>query len=119
VIFRDEARPGGLSRAQVGRLDQYVDQHLDRSISLDELAGVVQLSAFHFARKFRAAYGCPPYAYVLTKRVARAQAQLANPAVPLKAIAAACGFSDQSHMTRLFRRTLGVTPAEYRRARTK
>ncbi len=118
VVFREEARTGGLSRVQVRLLDQFVDEHLERPISLEELAGVVQLSAFHFARKFREALGCPPHAYVMRKRIDRAKAQLANRAIPLKAIAAACGFSDQSHMTRLFGRAMGMTPAEYRRART-
>ena len=118
VVFREHARSGSLSRAQVRLLDQYVAEHLERSISLEELAGVVQLSAFHFTRKFRAEFGCPPYAYVMRRRIDLARAKLANPANPLKAIAAECGFSDQSHMTRLFRRATGLTPAEYRRART-
>ena len=118
VVFRDEGRSGGFSRAQARMLESYVEEHLERSLSLEELAGVVGLSAFHFARKFREEFGCPPYAYVMRERIERAKAQLANPAIPLKAVAAACGFSDQSHMTRLFRRATGLTPAEFRRART-
>jgi AraC family transcriptional regulator len=82
---------------------------------LVELAGVVQLSEFHFARKFRTEFGCPPHTYVMRKRMERAKAQLAKGNTPLKVVAASSGFADQSHMTRLFRRLLGVTPAEYRR----
>jgi AraC family transcriptional regulator len=117
VVFREESRAGGLSRAQVRLLDQYVEENLERPLSLEEFAGVIRLSAFHFTRKFRAEFGCPPHAYVMHKRLERAKAQLANPAIPLKAVAAASGFSDQSHMTRLMRRTLGLTPGEYRRAK--
>jgi AraC family transcriptional regulator len=117
VVFREEARAGGLSRAQVRLLDEYVDENLERPLSLEEFAGVVRLSAFHFTRKFRAEFGCPPHAYVMRKRIERAKAQLANPAIPLKAVAAASGFSDQSHMTRLMRQALGLTPGEYRRAK--
>ena len=87
-------------------------------MSLAELAGVVQLSVFHFTRKFRAEFGCPPHAYVMRKRIERAKAQLAKRDIPLKVVAANSGFSDQSHMTRLFQRLLGVTPAAYRKAET-
>jgi AraC family transcriptional regulator len=118
VIFREPNRSGGLSHSQCRLLAQYFDENLDRNISLAELAGVVELSEFHFARKFRTEFGCPPHAYVMRKRIERAKAQLARRNIPLKLVAASSGFSDQSHMTRLFRRLLGVTPAEYRNAAT-
>ena len=114
VIFREPTTCGGLSRAQCRLLVQYVDENLDRNISLADLAGVVQLSVFHFMRKFRTEFGCPPHAYVMRRRIEHAKRQLARRAIPLKVVAANCGFSDQSHMTRLFRRLLGTTPAEYR-----
>jgi len=116
VIFREPSRSGALSHAQRQLFNQYLEENLDRNLSLAELAGVVQLSVFHFTRKFRTEFGCPPHAYVMRKRIERAKAQLARGNVPLKVIAASNGFSDQSHMTRLFQRLLGVTPAEYRRA---
>jgi AraC family transcriptional regulator len=118
VIFREPNRSGGLSCAQSRLLNQYLDENLDRNISLAELGGVVQLSEFHFARKFRTEFGCPPHTYVMRKRIERAKAQLAQRNIPLKVVAANTGFSDQSHMTRLFRRLLGVTPAEYRNSTT-
>ncbi len=118
VVFRDERRAGGFSRAEARMLDHYIDERLDRALTLDELAGLVRLSAFHFSRKFREEFGSPPHAYVMKKRIDRARSLLANPVIPLKAVAAECGFSDQSHMTRLFRRAVGRTPAEFRRART-
>ena len=118
VIFREPNRSGGLSRAQCELLSQYFEENLDRNLSLAELAGVVQLSVFHFTRKFRAEFGCPPHSYVMRKRLERAKAQLGRRDIPLKVVAANSGFSDQSHMTRLFQRLLGVTPAEYRKAAT-
>jgi AraC family transcriptional regulator len=118
VIFREPGRSGGLSRAQCQLLNQYFEENLDRNLSLAEIAAVVQLSVFHFARKFHTEFGRPPHAYVMQKRIERAKAQLARGNVPLKVVAASSGFSDQSHMTRLFRRLLGVTPAEYRKAST-
>jgi AraC family transcriptional regulator len=118
VNFREPTTYGGLSRAQCGLLVQYVGENLDRNISLADLAGVVQLSVFHFLRKFRAEFGCPPHAYVMQRRIEQAKRQLARRDIPLKVVAADCGFSDQSHMTRLFRRLVGTTPAEYRNSVT-
>jgi AraC family transcriptional regulator len=115
VVFREQDSYGGLSRAQCRLLTEYVDENLEQNISLEDLAGVVQLSVFHFMRKFRAEFGCPPYRYVMQRRIERAKRQSARPDIPLKVVAANCGFSDQSHMTRLFRRLVGVTPAEYRK----
>jgi AraC family transcriptional regulator len=54
----------------------------------------------------------------MRRRIEHAQRKLARRDVPLKVVAADCGFADQSHMTRLFRRVLGATPAEYRRSVT-
>jgi AraC family transcriptional regulator len=118
VTFREPASSGDLSGAQCRRLIQYVDENLDQNISLADLAGVAQLSTFHFLRKFRGQFGCPPHAFVIGKRIERAKRQLARGDIPLKVVAVDCGFSDQSHMTRLFRRLLGTTPAEYRNAVT-
>ncbi len=115
VVFRETDTHGALSKIQQRLVAQYVDEHIDKTISLVDLAGVARLSPFHFTRKFRAAFGCPPHAYVIQQRIGHAQRQLAKQHVPLKVIAANCGFADQSHMTRLFRRMLDVTPAEYRR----
>lgn len=116
VIFRDYRSYGRLSPAQCRLVVQYVEEHLEQNISLSELAGLTQLSVFAFIRKFQADFQCPPHAYVLGQRVKHAKRLLARPDVPLKVIAASCGFSDQSHMTRVFRRVLNVTPAEFRRS---
>jgi len=118
VIFREPTSHSGLSHTQCRLLTQYVEENLDRSISLAELAGVVQLSVFHFMRKFRAEFGYPPHAYVMRRRIEHAKRQLTRRDIPLKVVAADCGFSDQSHMTRVFRRALATTPAKYRNSVT-
>jgi AraC family transcriptional regulator len=114
ITFRTSTARGGLPHVQCRLLTRYIEENLDRNISLADLAGVVELSVFHFLRKFRTEFGCPPHAYVMRQRIERAKRQLARRDIPLKVVAANCGFSDQSHMTRLFRRLLGTTPAEYR-----
>jgi len=114
VTFQVPVAFGALSQVQCRTLSEYIDANLDRNISLAELAGIAQLSVFHFMRKFRAAFGCPPHSYVMRRRIEQAKRQLARRDIPLKVVAADCGFADQSHMTRVFRRALGATPAEYR-----
>ena len=71
--------------------------------------------AASFSRRFRETFGCPPYAYVITRRLERARELIEKSALPLKQIAPACGFNDQAHMTRVFKARLNVTPDQLRR----
>ena len=116
VVFRAPGTRGGLTPAQRHLVQQHIEDNLHRNIGLAELALLAHLSSFHFARKFRSEFGAPPHAYVIHRRLEHARRQLARTSIPLKCIAANCGFADQSHMTRLFRQMLGCTPAEYRGA---
>jgi AraC family transcriptional regulator len=118
VAFPEPVSGRSLSPTLVRLLTQYVDDNLERNISLADLATVTQLNVFDLLRRFRKEFGCPPHAYVMRRRVDHAKRQLVRRDLPLKVVAANCGFSDQSHMTRLFRSMLGVTPAEYRRQAT-
>lgn len=115
VSFRQQRHKDRLSQAQRRLVFDYIEENIGNSISLADLAALVGLSVFHFSRRFRADLGKPPYAYVLHRRLDHAMRQLSRQDLPLKTIAAECGFSDQSHMTRLFKRTLNLTPREYRR----
>jgi len=89
---------------------------LDDEVSLQSLAQVSGYSRVHFLRMFRAATGRSPHNYLMNMRVERARELLSNSAFSLIEIALECGFSSHSHMTRVFRQFLGVTPSEYRRA---
>ena len=106
---------GGLSHSQRKTISAWVDAKLNEAMRLDAMAEVLGLTPCLFARLFRQSFGKPPYAFVIERRIARAERLLASTRLPIKQIAADCGFSDQSHMTRLFRRAHGVTPAKYRR----
>ena len=88
---------------------------LSESISLEEMARVALLSPFHFARHFKAATGHPPHDCHIRLRVDRAQELLRTRGREwtLAAIATECGFVDQSHLSRHFKRVVGVTPGEY------
>jgi AraC family transcriptional regulator len=81
------------------------------------MAATAHLSAYHFARQFKAATGLPPHQYVIARRVDRAQ-QLLQPDgdLSLTEIAARAGFSDQCQFSHHFKRLVGVTPGQFRRS---
>jgi AraC family transcriptional regulator len=118
VNLRDPATCGGLSPPQCRRLADYVDQRLNEALELSALAAQVSLGVWTFGRRFRASFGCAPHAWVIGRRVARAQQLLAQGVLPLKEVASSCGFADQAHMTRVFRARLNTTPAALRRGGT-
>ena len=82
---------------------------------LAHLAAAAGLSRFELVRRFGAQTGLTPHAFQTNVRIAQARRLLAAGAAPA-AVAAACGFADQAHLTRAFRRAVGVTPARYARA---
>ncbi|KRA64310.1 MULTISPECIES: AraC family transcriptional regulator [Rhizobium/Agrobacterium group] len=110
--FADETG-SAFSPAQRRRIIDLIEDQLSENISLGDLAAAVGLSPFHFARQFKADFGIAPYAYVIQKRVSKAQEILRRGRVPLKSVALDCGFSDQSHFCRTFRKVVGTTPAKY------
>lgn len=86
---------------------------LTENVSLDELAAASGLERFALLRGFARTYGLPPHAWVIQERVRRAQALL-RAGTPPAIVASEVGFSDQSHLTRHFRRLTGLTPGCYR-----
>ena len=86
-----------------------------RLIELEELANICNCTPVRFARKFHVHYGMRPHAYVLNRKVERACQHLRKDRLALKEIALLSGFSDQSHLNRVFRRHMNLTPAEYRK----
>src|SRR5262249_20225390 len=107
------ARPPDAKRVE--RVRQYVHSHLPADLSRGDLAEAVSLPVVGFARCFGAATGRAPYAYVLEKRVARAEHLLRTSRLSLSQIAQNLGFSSQSHFTSAFRKVTGLTPNAYRR----
>ena len=97
------------------RVRAYLDAHAAEDISLADLGTLAGLSPLYLARSFRKAVGVPPHAYQILRRVEAATALLRQGNAPA-VVAQACGFADQSHMTRQFRRAHGVTPGAFRRA---
>ncbi|MEO1147846.1 MAG: AraC family transcriptional regulator [Cyanobacteria bacterium J06638_22] len=118
------ARPGEVIKAppaprleaeRMARAIDYVQASLDKPFNLSDLATAAGLSTRLLSRAFKAAMGQSPHQYVLTQRVQKARELLAFHDMPLPEVAAVCGFYDQAHLTRIFKKQLGTTPGAYRR----
>ena len=108
---------GGLAPWQVRKLTTYVEMHLDSEIVMTDLAALANLSTFYFCRAFRESFNESPHTYVMRRRVERAQGLMLHSDVSLAQIAIDCGFADQAHFNKAFRRIVGESPGAWRRAR--
>jgi AraC family transcriptional regulator len=118
VQFKLPCSQGHFRPAHARLIEDYIEANLSRNITLDELANICNLTPVQLARKFCAHYRMRPHAYVLSRKVERARQHLRKDRLALKEIALLSGFSDQSHLTRIFRRQMNLTPGEYRRQST-
>lgn len=118
--FNVEARkpqrlPPGLHPAALQRVQDYIQSHLHEQIDLATLAGIANVSRFHFARMFKASAGMTAMAYLERSRMERAQELIRRGVWPLSRVAALVGYDDQSYFTRRFRLFCGVTPLAFAR----
>lgn len=110
---RPKALRGGLTAHQLRRIDEWIDANLGSPIRLSDLAAVTGLSEFHFHRMFRASRGTAPHKWVTFRKIDTAKKKLRGDN-SIADISTICGFSCQSHLTRVFKAQTGVTPAVYR-----
>jgi AraC family transcriptional regulator len=106
---------GGLAAARVERVTAFVEANIGESFRVGDLARVARLSTGHFSRAFKESFGETPLGYVNRRRVRHAQVIMLGSRDPLAKIALDCGMCDQSHLTRVFRRIVGINPAAWRR----
>ncbi|MEF2071281.1 AraC family transcriptional regulator [Consotaella aegiceratis] len=98
----------------IAAVTAYIRAHLDTDLDVGRLASLAGFSRAHFTRLFTAAEGVSPAEYVLTQRMRRAARLLEVSTMPVKAIAAACGFVDPNYFAKAFRRTFGISPTDFR-----
>jgi AraC family transcriptional regulator len=107
-------RYGAFPRAKLRAVVEYVEEHLDASPTLEQMAAIAGLAPTYFASQFKRATGLPPHQYVIARRVERAKQLLQGEGdVSLTEVAARTGFSDQSHFSHYFKRLVGVTPGRF------
>ena len=113
------ARPiqaGSLAAWQRRRVLDYIEENLGAKLAIDEMARTIDLSNSHFSRAFKSTFAASPMAYVATRRIERAKRMMLACTESLAEIALECGFADQSHLNRQFRRVVGMTPGQWRRS---
>lgn len=118
-----EKRAEKQARSQSGALDQkrlcrakaYIEDNLSQTIRLSDIASEAHLSPYHFSRAFKCATGLSPYEYVTARRLQCAQEMIMSSSLALESIAQLNGFSSHAHMSRVFTRSLGMTPVAIRK----
>ena len=118
ALFDDTFGPAEIlpvSENSLARAARFIAANLHSELDVDALARVAGLSRAHFSRSFAAMTGLAPAQYVLQERMKRAaRLLLANRDVPVKEIAALCGISDNNYFAKVFRRTYGISPTDFR-----
>lgn len=112
---RSAAGRTGLTRYQMRKVTEYVESHLGSRITIKQLSSTIHLSRWHFSRVFSHATGLSPREYLMAARLQRAKTLVEISDWTICEISGECGFSDQSHLTRYFRKTVGTTPTQWRR----
>jgi len=112
-------RPHCFRDRKLSQVREFLDSSFASSVSLGEISRLVHLHPVYLTRVFRQTYGCSVGEYVRRRRVDFACRQLRFSDKPLAEIASEAGFCDQAHFTRTFHQIVGVTPGQYRMARSR
>lgn len=93
----------------------YINNHLNNSINISELAKMCAMSESTFRRNFKTILGCGPKEYINTMKIKKAKQMLSNSDAAINEICSALGFYDNAHFTKVFKNAAGITPAEYKK----
>ncbi|WP_236823338.1 helix-turn-helix domain-containing protein [Blastomonas sp. RAC04] len=107
----------GFTASHYKRVLDYVAERFGELITIEEMARVAGLSPAHFSRRFKEVLGDSPYQFVMDYRVEQAKRMLSEQGRPTADIALACGFADQAHLSRIFKRLTEYTPRAFRSSR--
>jgi AraC family transcriptional regulator len=110
-----EFKTNGLPQSQLERVIDYMKANLTQDLSILDLATLTSMSESHFSRSFKQSVGIAPYQYLMQQRVERAKQLLKQQVISISDIALDCGFANQTHLTKVFRRMTGMTPKAYRK----
>jgi AraC family transcriptional regulator len=108
-------RKNGLEERILKAVVEYIEQHLESDLGLEELAKLAFTSRFHFCREFKRSTGLSVHQYVIARRIERSRTLLANTRLSIAEVGFSSGFANQSHFTSAFRRSIGVTPGSFRK----
>lgn len=103
------------SAGKMQSVKEYIDVHFAGHLSLDELSAHFFLSKYHLSREFKRIYGITLGNYILSQRITYAKELLRFSDKSIEAIAAACGIADTSYFNKVFRKSEGISPSQYRK----
>ena len=106
---------GGLASWQERRAREVIHANIRSGVALKEVARECGISVGHFSHAFRRTVGVAPHKWLIEQRVLLSKEKLRDDGLSLSDVATECGFSDQSHLTRVFRQAVGVSPGAWRR----
>ena len=106
---------GGLSPYSLKQLLEWIDQHIQQSLTLSDLAEQTQLSEYHFAHMFKQSMHMPPHQYVMQRRLELSHQALELTTANLTEIATNYGFSSSSHFSHRFKKHFGYSPSQMRK----
>ncbi|NJK53576.1 MAG: helix-turn-helix transcriptional regulator [Leptolyngbyaceae cyanobacterium SU_3_3] len=104
----------GLPKDKLNVAIDYINTHLGKKILLADMAAKLHISQYHFCRMFKQSTGMSPHHYLMQQRVEQAKQLLGKPERTVTHIALECGFNNQSHFAKYFRRYTGVSPTRFR-----
>jgi AraC family transcriptional regulator len=110
-----EFKANGLPQSQLERVIEYMKVNLTQDLSILDLATLISMSESHFSRSFKQSVGIAPHQYLMQQRVERAKQLLERQVGSISDIALDCGFANQTHLTKIFRKMTGVTPKAYQK----
>ncbi|NJR31675.1 MAG: helix-turn-helix transcriptional regulator [Chamaesiphon sp. CSU_1_12] len=113
-IIRSTAEIDRLDGWQLKQLQDYIEENLSAELTIASLAASLPMSQFHFARAFKAATGSPPHRYIMQRRIERSKVLLSVTRLSAAEIAYQVGFANQSHFSAQFRKSVGLTPKQFR-----
>jgi AraC family transcriptional regulator len=105
---------GGLPRYKLREAIAYIHHHLGKEISLEAISSHLNMSQYYFCHLFKQSMGVSPYQYVLRQRIEKAKQLLKQQTLAITDVALECGFANQTHFTKHFRKLAGITPKAYR-----
>ncbi len=107
---------GGIPPYKIRKVIDYIQENLTEEISLKQIAELIGISQYHFLREFKKTVGLTPHKYIMQERVKMAKKLLKKQGkLPLAEVALKCGFSNQSHLTRVFKHQTNMTPKVYQK----
>jgi len=110
----DKKKSSIIDQKEMTIINEYIDENISLSITIEDLANELLVSKFHFLNEFKKYTGYTPYQHILNVRITRAKKMLMDPEIKITTIAHELGFSDSSHFSRTFKKSTGYSPKSFR-----